>query len=320
MASRSAVLVSALLLVAAIGAASADDYTADGPCGGQKAKHAIILPKETGCKMLECLMNVIVTRPDPAKAGVGACAKGPYPVVYLFNGFSSRAEWYSYLPNRLASYGYVVVQYNLNAILTTDAQEMKYLKPLQVWLQGESADASSPLSGALDFSQQATAGHSRGGKLAALHMAAEPKVFTTAVLIDPVDNTIFSPEGPAYPNAAKALAALDPKKTAAVIGASVTSLCNPADANFETFYAPLGPGSWREVQAGATHTSYVALLEGVVPLPPVCGKGDMPAADVQKFTMATTVAWFEQAFRGASTADFEAWIKAQKGITFGVKA
>lgn len=64
-------------------------------------------------------------------------------------------------------------------------------------------------------------------------------------------------------------------KTKPLPGASVASTCNPQDANYATFYAQLGAGSWLEVQDGATHMDYVSPLKNLVEMPPVCGKGGM---------------------------------------------
>jgi hypothetical protein len=50
-------------------------------------------------------------------------------------------------------------------------------------------------------------GHSRGAKLAALHFAgSQAGAVRAAFLIDPVDNTSFTPESEAYPSACRALA------------------------------------------------------------------------------------------------------------------
>jgi hypothetical protein len=71
-------------------------------------------------------MKILITRPDPEKAKANpACPAGPWPVVYFFSGFSARAGWYSYIANRLASYGYVVVQYNLMSLVTIDSKEVR---------------------------------------------------------------------------------------------------------------------------------------------------------------------------------------------------
>lgn len=294
---------------AAAGPAPAD-FSAPGPCTSQRYEKLTVLPPSAGCKLNECAFKLLVTRPTAGAAG-GACPQGPYPVVWFFSGFASRAGWYSYLADRVASYGYSVVQYDVQALITTDAQDLGFLGPIRKLLEGGSKEPGGPLAGALDFSQQATAGHSRGGKLAALHLAKSPAIIKTSVLIDPVDNTMFSPESDSYPSAAKALAALNPRKTAAVIGVGVPSACNPTEANYQTFYSQLAPGSWLEVLPGATHMDFVVPLGGLLPMPPVCGTGNGTAAAARDDAAAFTVAWLQQAFRGESAAAYKDSVKRE---------
>lgn len=109
----------------------------------------------------------------------------------------------------------------------------------------------------------------RGGKLAALQYASNPAI-KTSYLIDPVDNTVFSPESDAYPSAVKALQQQDPRKIAGVTGAGITSLCNPEGSNYSKFYDALGPGSWFVVLPQATH---LALAETPLAATHICGKG-----------------------------------------------
>lgn len=52
-----------------------------------------------------------------------------------------------------------------------------------------------------------------------------------AFLVDPVDNTRETPEGPDYPSAAKALQAAG--KAVAICGASIITGCNPAGSNWQ---------------------------------------------------------------------------------------
>ena len=52
-----------------------------------------------------------------------------------------------------------------------------------------------------------------------------------AYLVDPVDNTRQTPESPAYPSAIRALRAAG--LPVGITGASITSSCNPADANHQ---------------------------------------------------------------------------------------
>jgi hypothetical protein len=209
----------------------------------------------------------------------------------------------------------VVVQYNVNALILPDAKELRLLPPAREFLRDEEA-----LAGVADWTApQAFVGHSRGAKLAALHLAREGA--GTAVLLDPVDNTMFSPEGPLYPSAVKGLKALRPPKRAAVVAAGVTSACNPADANYAGFYGAVAQGSWLVTIPGATHEDFVAPLDSnAVPLPPVCGKGPDSPEYVQSVAAATTAAWLQAAYRNESAAAFEAFVAAQgKKVSLQVK-
>ena len=53
------------------------------------------------------------------------------------------------------------------------AVQLQYFDPLMAWLRKEDAASSGFLHGALDLDNLAVAGHSRGGKLAALLYAGE---------------------------------------------------------------------------------------------------------------------------------------------------
>ena len=52
-----------------------------------------------------------------------------------------------------------------------------------------------------------------------------------AFLVDPVDNTQETPEGPNYPSAAKALRVAG--RPVAMCGASIIGGCNPAGSNWQ---------------------------------------------------------------------------------------
>jgi hypothetical protein len=80
----------------------------------------------------------------------------------------------------------------------------------------------------------------------------------TAAAAFAVDNTMFSPEGPNYPAAAKALAALNPRRIAGVSGAGIISSCNPSGTNYPRFIDALGSGSWLTVLPGATHVAFTS--------------------------------------------------------------
>ncbi|GFR42009.1 hypothetical protein Agub_g2795 [Astrephomene gubernaculifera] len=168
----------------------------------------------------------------------------------------ARAAWYGSIVRQVASWGYVVLQYTSLGVfpVVSDRIELEYLPPLLQWLSAQSAGnadsaadrlPANPLLGLADTSRLATMGHSRGGKLAALHYAGNILNISTAVLLDPIDNTDRAPEGPDYPSACKALAAAN--RTAAVVGAGISGRCNPLESNFRHFTSSLAPGSWQLV-------------------------------------------------------------------------
>ena len=117
-----------------------------------------------------------------------------------------KASYYSLYAQQLASSGYAVVQYDTPLLKTPpDAVEvcslsnstilklvvstflhsftvvcsiltaacrpqLGFLPGLLDWLQDQTQDSTSPLQGQLDVKSLGTAGHSRGAKLAALHL------------------------------------------------------------------------------------------------------------------------------------------------------
>ncbi len=72
--------------------------------------------------------------------------------------------------------------------------------------------------------------------LSPLYCAENSRV-KAAYLIDPVDNVArVSPEGPLYPNAARALRAYG--KSIGIAGASMLGNCNPAGSNWKVLHPP----------------------------------------------------------------------------------
>jgi pimeloyl-ACP methyl ester carboxylesterase len=73
--------------------------------------------------------------------------------------------------------------------IISDADELSFLPALLAWARSSSATPGHFCHGCLDVGALCVAGHSRGGKLAALHFACSPELVRAAFLIDPVDNT-----------------------------------------------------------------------------------------------------------------------------------
>eukprot|EP00775_Hariotina_reticulata_P005870 gene5870-6111_t len=120
------------------------------------------------------------------------------------------ADYTSYAKH-LTSWGFAVVLYGLPLLHVVDDQvEVGFLPYLL-----HHVEQQPEVWGLLDSSRIAAAGHSRGGKLAALHLAGSPEV-VTAFLIDPVDSSAFRPPTPENPSAVEMLRGLN--KSAGIAG------------------------------------------------------------------------------------------------------
>eukprot|EP00882_Tetradesmus_deserticola_P000551 GHRQ01000604.1.p1 GENE.GHRQ01000604.1~~GHRQ01000604.1.p1 ORF type:complete len:408 (+),score=121.30 GHRQ01000604.1:413-1636(+) len=229
-----------------------------------------------------------------------AAPPGPFPVCVLLNGFQARASYYAPLARRLASWGYVVLQYNAPALtIIPDAAEMPYLGEAVRWLQAASSgEAAQPtLQGRADLNRLVVAGHSRGGKLAALHFCSGSVAglpIRSAFLIDPVDNTAYTPESAAYPSASKALRAAG--RRFGVAAAGLIGSANPEGSNWRLFEAAAAPGSWRLLLQRAGHTTFMKPPTGVEAclLDRIFGGGPLSRDTAVSVTAAAMLGWFGQ--------------------------
>lgn len=225
---------------------------------------------------------------------------GPFPVCVLLNGFQARASYYAPLARRLASWGYVVLQYNAPALtIIPDAAEMPFVGEALKWLKAASSgDAAQPaLQGRADLNRLVVAGHSRGGKLAALHYSSGSVAglpIRSAFLIDPVDNTAYTPESADYPSASKALRAAG--RRIGMAAAGLVSSSNPEGSNWKLFEAAAAPGSWLLLLKRAGHTTFMKPPTGVEAwlLDRVFGGGPLARDTAVGHTAAAMVAWFGQ--------------------------
>eukprot|EP00879_Flechtneria_rotunda_P018933 GHRR01019874.1.p1 GENE.GHRR01019874.1~~GHRR01019874.1.p1 ORF type:complete len:411 (+),score=59.16 GHRR01019874.1:128-1234(+) len=241
-----------LLLLSCL--AAAQDYTAFGPCGVVKITTPLQLPEGSECGS-SCTLDVQIHIPV-AGAGAG-CSAAPYPVVLFFSGFQLSSTYYTPYVKRLASWGFAVVQYNIALFhIVADRVEVGFMPFLLRHLERHPDTA-----GVLDLTHLATAGHSRGGKLAALHLAGTPNILT-AYLIDPVDSTSYTPPSQDDPSAVEALRGLN--KTVAITGAGVSGPCNPIASNYKLFWDVVGPGSWLEVVPQGGHMQFTNISNGLV--------------------------------------------------------
>ena len=71
----------------------------------------------------------------------------------------------------------------------------------------------------------------QGGKLSALAGAVDPRV-KAVCLLDPVDNTVYAPEGPDYPSAVAAVRHAQAPLAMAVVGCGRAGDCVPRASNY----------------------------------------------------------------------------------------
>ncbi|GIL58896.1 hypothetical protein Vafri_13709 [Volvox africanus] len=301
---------------------TAQNFSARGPFAINSLSQnvRITTPTPTSKTGTPVNLDVIVTYPNSSAAA-------PFPVVAMFNGFQAKASWYTPTANHVASWGYVVLQYTLQGLLpiVVDRVELGYLTPLLDWLKTQANTTTSRLYRLPNTTRLATMGHSRGGKLAALHYAGRTDV-ATAVLVDPIDNTNNTPEGPDYPSAAKALMAAN--RSAGLIGAGVTSSCNPPGSNYPKFFNALAPGSWQMVVVQAGHMQF-ASGDGSLTfwgIDKLCTHGKISTKEVVDDTNTFAVAWLQSTFRNQTSqtglAAFKEWVKVQansRALNFTVK-
>ncbi|GBF91171.1 chlorophyllase [Raphidocelis subcapitata] len=303
---RSLALATLLFLARGAAGAAPADFAGPGPCAVDAAAPPIPvhLPPETGCSH-DCDLELIitapaVTQPSAGAAGDPACdaaaAGRGHPLLFFYSGFQLRASFYSGYPQRLASWGWAVVTYDLTLLdLVPAGVQSTWAPHILDALSAANADPSSPWHGRLDASRLAAAGHSRGGKIAALHLAngrrggAGPG-FGAAYLIDPVD----SEGGPGEPSAVEALRGLN--ASVGISAAGVSGPCNPAD-RVEGFWEVAGPGSWRERLLHGGHVQFCNITSGMVKraLDLICGKGGDTHEAVMELTLPPMVAWLENA-------------------------
>lgn len=193
-----------------------------------------------------------------------------------------------------------------------------------------SSSSSGPSSGPRQPDLLFTAGHSRGAKLAALQYAGslefarcggegggggssgasgasggddetsflpkQPLRIASAFLIDPVDNTRFTPASEAYPSAAAALRAQGSEATLAVAAAGKIGACNPLVSGYKHFWPASfgGDASFLLVFKGAGHATFNdAGRLGNKLADWLCGRGDLGREAAMSDAGAAMVSWFD---------------------------
>jgi pimeloyl-ACP methyl ester carboxylesterase len=184
----------------------------------------------------------------------------PYPLAVFTSGFLLAGAQYASYAERLTSWGYCCITYDLTQQALdplTDVVCVALLRDLLDW-----ARTSAPLGALCDTHAVLLAGHSRGAKVSALAAAQDDRV-RALFLIDPVDNTPYAPLGPGFPSAAAALAAPRPGRAplpVAVVGSELGADCAPEGANYSRFYDAAQAPALEAVVRGAGHLQVSAWL------------------------------------------------------------
>lgn len=271
-----------------------NDYSENGPYSTESKAHRYEMGTFTGCKGRQCCLTVTVTKPRALDDGTYVTGRSPpFPAVFFLNGFQMFSSYYRDYVQFLVSWGYVVVQYDLPVMtITTDKVELRYLNPLLDWLENENNDGHSFLHQLVDMGRLAMAGHSRGAKLAALHLIQNSRI-KGAYLIDPVDNDKkYAPESEDNPSAVKALASAG--KRVGIVGSGKVGSCNPPGENFVQFWGAVANGSWLTVVSNCSHSQFLdapPFAQAMFNI--LCGTGKATNKNVIRATRPGLVAWME---------------------------
>eukprot|EP00884_Botryococcus_braunii_P013219 jgi/Botrbrau1/21899/Bobra.0249s0027.2 len=236
----------------------------------------------------------------------------PHPIVFFFNGFEARLSHYKRYAEHLASWGYAVVQYETGLLsLLNEQVELPYMEEILMELKDGTDPQSKAVQGRIDFGNVAVGGHSRGGKLAALHFARKPYL-RACYLLDAVDNTKFAPESAAHPSATKEVQ--KGGRPLGLVGAHMIGSCNPQGSNWKFMWPRMPPGSWLTVVGGASHTSFLDagfLLNRI--FDGLCSRAHISRLEAFRLTVPGFLAWLEMHMRPESQeregrlAEFTSW-------------
>jgi len=314
-----AVLLIFAMLVMAVNGQS---YAENGPYAFSRLRWKHAVAEEGGNGVY--LLDFKITFPTDAGKNV-AC-----PIVFLYSGFEMASSFYTPYAQKLASWGYVVVQYDVPMLpIITDETEVSFFPYVLEWITSQMREAELPTN--VDYDAVVVGGHSRGGKLAALIATRNPYV-KALFLIDPVDGDGKHSQGQGFPSAVAALK--DQNIKMVIAGSSVSGSCNPKDYDFHHFWSTAGEGSWLAVIANAGHAQFFSA-------PParqwilnrICKSGKTTCKTVIDNTTPSLVAWLESTLRPqrtnveemdnmSSLDEFFLWVqsKVKSGaLTFTIK-
>lgn len=218
---------------------------------------------------------------------------GPYPTVVFAHGFALSASDYAGTVERLATWGYVVV--NLDFTTSNHETAADQMSAALDW-----AATAPEVGGKADVDNAGTSGHSLGGKLSLLAATNDPRIKASFTL-DPVDG------GQSPQDVSGMLTGLD--IPTGFIGETLDTAgfmaCAPAAENFQTFYASAQSPSLAVTVNGANHMSFLDDTTGCL-VCFLCQQPTLTNDQVTGPTRALMVAFYERHLRG--NAGYDTWL------------
>lgn len=306
------------------------NFSKEGPCSSLQTTTTFPVPKDLQ-QGLGKTLPIFLTIPTKCATEDSSSPSSPFPLLIFYNGFQLQAKYYRRIVKHAASWGYVVLQYNLPQFSLAPAiLEVEAFNPILGWVDEQNKNKTSPLYGRVDVSKVVLSGHSRGGKIAALNYGNNPTQVAGAWLVDPIDSSTFSPISPKNPSGVEAVRG----KEIGVEGAGIRSSCNPTEGNYDKFYRAGKAGSWKYEIPKASHSTFSdggVVLNTAQDL--LCGKGGITRATAANLTATPMLAWFYKQLEKRNDtggdlvsidplAVFYAWVERKEAegmVTFAIK-
>jgi pimeloyl-ACP methyl ester carboxylesterase len=225
------------------------------------------------------------------------------PLVIMKHGFQLKTSNYNELCTRIASHGFVVVGVDTDAGLFGGPTNIDERDTTVAGITYAITNLAL-----VDADKVAVLGHSRGGKLAAMVTAIDPRVDAT-LLLDPVNGCGMGPFTTTCPDIAKPAIAGAITKPVGIMGETNNSganSCAPAAQNYVTVRNAITAAPWNVewTFTGADHMDFTDDGGGLVGS--LCSAGPGNETQIRKDMRTLSVAFVRRHLLGDNAMD--AWL------------